>query len=116
MNNIHKVELLPDSQALLCVAAYQTKFDDPADYQDVLKQLHNTIHQQGFIAKFDARDWMREQGRDYLSNPKLFENAPLTYVCAFLSELFKHQNVEKLAKQVKPETLKVVLKRLSAFH
>ncbi|MCE2594087.1 hypothetical protein K6Y31_04590 [Motilimonas cestriensis] len=116
MNDIHKLEILPGAQALASVAAYQnTLSSDLTHYRAQLIELHNTMKSSGFSVPVDAAEWVRERGRDYLHNPKLFENAPLTYVCTLLSELFKNKSVDDICKTIAPATLNTLLARLNSF-
>ena len=116
MNDIHKLEILPGAQALASVAAYQnTLSSDLAHYRVQLAELHQTMKSTGFNVPVDAAEWVRERGRDYLHNPKLFENAPLTYVCTLLSELFKNKSIDDISRTIAPATLNTLLARLNSF-
>lgn len=116
MNDIHKLEILPGAKALASVAAYQnTLSSDLTHYRIQLAELHNTMKHTGFSVPVDAAKWVREHGRDYLHNPKLFENAPLTYVCTLLSELFKTQSLDTISRTIAPSTLNTLLARLHSF-
>ena len=66
--------------------------------------------------KHDNAKWMRNCGSDYLTNPKLFCHAPLTYICAFLGELFNSYELEQLEDKLTPQILKCALTRLDQFH
>ncbi|MFO6425315.1 hypothetical protein [Motilimonas sp. KMU-193] len=115
MNDIHKLEILPGSQALASVAAFQNLSSDLNDYRMQLVDLHQTMIKSGFTISVDAAEWVRERGRDYLHNPKLFENAPLTYVCTLLCELFKSRSIDDISKTISPATLNTMLARLNSF-
>ncbi|RJG49432.1 hypothetical protein [Motilimonas pumila] len=116
MNDIHKLEIIPDNQALISVAAFHNKMSsDLHDYQLQLAKLRKTMQDSGFKVDVDAAAWVKDSGRDYLSNPKLLENAPLTYVCTLLCELFKHKTIEEVSVVVTPTTITKLLTRLNSF-
>ncbi|MCP4321202.1 MAG: hypothetical protein GY951_11835 [Psychromonas sp.] len=117
MCNIHAVEIIPSQTAIDSIAFYQTEFDNESfDYNELLSKLKNVIHDLGFMKHHDNTEWMQKRGSDYLTNPKLFCNAPLTYICAFLGELFNKNELNELHEKLTPQILKCALTRLKQFH
>jgi len=116
MNDIHQLNSLPEKTTLDLLTSYGIAFEDKnCDYHQLLKKLQSTIMKGQFMDQQDNAAWMNHRGNDYLANPKLFSHAPLTYLCAFLSELFKKNSVKQIEKNVSPEVFKAVLKRLENF-
>ena len=116
MCNIHAIEIIPSQIAINSIATYRSEFDNnELNYNDLLIELKSIILQQKFMQDHDTTEWMRKRGVDYLSNPKLFCNAPLTHLCAFLGELFNTYELEELQKKLSPEILECALTRLSRF-
>ena len=116
MCNIHAIEIIPSQAAIDSIAIYRSEFDnDPFDYNALLVKLKNVIQELGFMQKYDNAEWMQKRGSDYLANPKLFCNAPLTYLCAFLGELFNSYELETLQEKLTPQILKCALTRLEQF-
>jgi hypothetical protein len=116
MCNIHAIEIVPSQEAIDSIAIYRKEFDkDTFDYNELLGKLKNVIHELGFMKKHDNATWMQQRGSDYLSNPKLFSNAPLTYLCAFLGELFNTYKIEELQDKLTPQILECALTRLEQF-
>jgi len=116
MCDIHASNIIPSQVAINSIATYRTEFDNELlDYNKLLHKLQTVIHEQGFMKTHDNADWMLQRGNDYLANPKLFANAPLTYLCAFLGELFNSYKVEELQEKLTPQILKCALTRLEQF-
>lgn len=116
MSNIHAIEIIPSQASINSIAAYRTEFDSESiDYKALLAKLKNIIQELGFMKKHDNAQWMQHRGSDYLTNPKLFCNAPLTYLCAFLGELFNTYELEELQIKLTPQILKCALTRLEQF-
>jgi hypothetical protein len=116
MHNIHALEIIPSQAVINSIAAYRTKLDNQSiDYKELLTELKNIIHELGFMEKHDNAQWMQKRGCDSLSNPKLFYNAPLTYICAFLGELFNTYEINDLQKKLTPQILECALTRLGQF-
>tara|TARA_R110001583_G_scaffold7720_8_gene37914 strand:+ start:13225 stop:13578 length:354 start_codon:yes stop_codon:yes gene_type:complete len=116
MCNIHAIEIIPNQTSIDSIAAYRAEFDGkPIDYKKILIQLKSIIHELGFMEDQDTEQWMQQRGGDYLSNPKLFCNAPLTCICAFLGELFNNYEIEALQKKLSPKILECALARLEQF-
>ena len=116
MSNLHQLDIIPEKSTINLMATYTADFeDDSFNYHQLLRKLKNTMLICHFMDKEDNAAWMRHQGYDYLSNPKLFSHAPLTYLCAFLSEIFKQLNITDIMKKIPPNTFKAALKRLSEF-
>lgn len=116
MSNIHQLEILPEKHAINLIASYSQEFEqDSFNYHQLLIKLHNAITHTEFMHSEDNSFWMRHRGCDYLSNPKLFKNAPLTYLCAFLAELFKQLQLQEIARKIPPNILQAALNRLHDF-
>ena len=116
MCDIHALNILPSQTAIDSIATYRSEFDkDSFDYTQLLNKLKKAFYELNFMCKHDNADWMRERGHDYLSNPKLFGHAPLTYLCAFLGEIFKTYDLPELLEKVTPQILKCALTRLEEF-
>ena len=116
MSDVHQLSDLPSQSAIDLIATYRTEFDDPTfDYPLLLNRLKQDISKLEFMYQHDNKIWMMRRGKDYLENPKLFDHAPLTYLCAFLGEVFKEEDLNKLQKKLSPETLENALTRLYKF-
>lgn len=116
MSNIHAINIIPCQTTINSIASYRAEFDSESfDYNKLLHQLQSDIREQGFMKTHDNTEWMQQRGNDYLSNPKLFGNAPLTYLCVFLGELFNCYEVEELQNKLTPQILKCALTRLQQF-
>lgn len=116
MCNIHAIEIIPSQASIDLIAIYRAEFDkESLDYKELLGTLKNVIHELGFMEAHDNADWLQKRGTDYLSNPKLFCNAPLTYICAFLGELFNTYELEELEEKLTPQILECALTRLEKF-
>ena len=117
MCDIHAIEIIPSQAAIDSIAIYRTEFDNKSfNYKKLLKKMKKVIHELKFMKKHDNAKWMRNCGSDYLANPKLFCHAPLTYICAFLGELFNSYELEQLEDKLTPQILKCALTRLDQFH
>ena len=115
MSDIHQLNDLPSQSAIDLIATYRTEFDNPTfDYPLLLSQLKRDITKLEFMYKRDNKIWMMRRGNDYLENPKLFIHAPLTYLCAFLGEVFK-EDIHELQQKLSPEILENALTRLYQF-
>lgn len=116
MCNIHAIEIIPNQAVINSIAAYRSEFDDESiDFKLLLMKLKRIIHELGFMENEDTEQWMQQCGGDYLANPKLFYNAPLTCICAFLGELFNHYEIEALQDKLSPQILEEALTRLEKF-
>lgn len=116
MCNIHAIEIIPSQSAINSIALYRSEFENESlDYNALLSKLKNVIHELGFMEKHDNTEWMQQRGNDYLTNPKLFCHAPLTYLCAFLGELFNNYELDELQAKLTPQILECALTRLEAF-
>ena len=117
MCNIHAIEIIPSQTAIDSIAIYRTEFDNESfDYKELLAKLKNVIHELNFMKTHDNTEWMQQRGSDYLTNPKLFCHAPLTYICAFLGELFNKNETAELHEKLTPQILKCALTRLEQFQ
>lgn len=117
MADIHALHSLPSQAAINSIAIYRFEFDrNPFNYTLLLKKLQKTFTELNFMNTQDNAIWMRERGGDYLSNPKLFCQAPLTYLCAFLGEIFKQYDLPELQEKLTPRILKSALTRLAEFR
>lgn len=116
MQDIHSLNHLPSQYVIDSIANYQSELNkDHLDYKLVLKRFKRDLQRLGFTPESDNQIWMLRRGNDYLANPKLFEHAPLTYLCIFISEVFKEDNLDKLAEKLPATTFKQVLTRLYDF-
>lgn len=116
MSNLHQLDILPEQSTINLIASYSAEFErDAFNYQQLLEKVNNTIRCNNFMDQEDNAIWMAYEGNDYLRNPHLFANAPLTYLCAFLSESFKHREVQDIEKEISPYILQAILKRLNDF-
>lgn len=116
MDNIHQLNLLPAQSSINLIASYSTEFEcDNFNYHQLLEKMQVTILGNSFMKNIDNANWMNHRGGDYLNNPKLFSNAPLTYLCAFLSEIFKQSDIRHIEKNICPNILKAALIRLNEF-
>lgn len=116
MCNIHAMEIIPSQVAINSIAHYRDEFDNnDVDYPLLLANLKRAITEQAFMQNHDTSEWMQQRGVDYLSNPKLFCNAPLTHLCAFLGTLFNSYELDDLHDKLSPEILKCALTRLEQF-
>lgn len=116
MCNIHAMEIIPSQTSINLIAVYRAEFDNEyLNYHELLENLQDIIHEQGFMDTHDTAEWMQQRGIDYLINPKLFCNAPLTYICAFLGDLFNSNELEYLERKLSPQILKSALTRLEQF-
>ncbi len=99
MNNIHNLTILPKQQAINSVAALSQDFNSySTDLSALLTKLKETILESKFMFGQNNSAWMSKRGRDFLANPKLFAYAPLTYICAFLGELFNNFEIKDTIK------------------
>ncbi|MEG3754861.1 hypothetical protein [Psychromonas arctica] len=116
MSNIHQLNNLPKQATINLIASYKGDFEsDYFDYHQLLEKLQSVILRGHFMDQEDNAAWMSHRGCDYLSNPKLFAHAPLTYLCAFLSETFKKNSLNDIEKTVAPAVFNAVLTRLNDF-
>lgn len=116
MSNAHEINYLPSQSAIDLIAAYRTEFENPTcNYSSLLIQLKQDISKLEFMYQQDNKIWMMRRGKDYLDNPKLFEYAPLNYLCTFLGEVFKEEDLNKLQEVLPPEILESALIRLYEF-
>ena len=117
MGNLHQLDILPEQSTINLLASYSLEFEcESFNYRQLLEKLNTTILRNNFMDQEDNAAWMNHEGNDYLRNPKLFANAPLTYLCAFLSESFKHPELHDIERKISPTTLKALLKRLNDFR
>lgn len=116
MSNIHQLNSLPKQTTINLIASYQGDFKhDNFSYHQLLEKLQQTIMRNQFMNQEDNAAWMNHRGSDYLANPKLFAHAPLTYLCVFLSETFKHNQLSQIEKKISPAVFEAILKRLNDF-
>lgn len=116
MGNLHQLDILPEQSTINLIASYSAEFDsDSFNYHQLIEKVNSTILGNDFMTQEDNADWMNHEGYDYIRNPKLFSNAPLTYLCAFLSESFKHSDIQDIERKISPTTLQAILKRLNDF-
>lgn len=116
MSNVHHLDILPAQNTINLIASYSQDFDKEGfNYQQLLNKMHATIVHNQFMEKHDNANWMTRQGNDYINNPTLFSNAPLTYICAFLSEIFKRIKITDIERRISPNIFKAALIRLSYF-
>ena len=64
----------------------------------------------------DNWQWALTRGIDYFEKPQLFAQAPLTYVCAFISEIFKNFEIEEIHRRLPKAVLQQALARLAFFN
>jgi len=116
MQNIHSLKHLPSQYAIDSIANYQVKLEqNNLNYQQLLGKLQKDLCRLGFMLNADNQIWMLTRGNDYLTNPRLFNNAPLTYICTVLSEVFKEDDLAELAEKLPASALKQALVRLNEF-
>lgn len=116
MTNIHSLSDMPSQFAIDAIANYQYELEmDKLNYTNLLAKLKNDMDSLGFVFEDDNQIWMLRRGNDYLLNPKLFNHTPLTYICIFLTEVFKEKDIDKLAQKLPPATLQMALERLNEF-
>ena len=117
MSDVHALHTLPSQEAINSIATYRLEFEKESfDYKRLLSKLKKAIYELNFMCKHDNADWLRDRGADYLANPKLFYQAPLTYLCAFLGEIFKKYDLPELQDKLTPKILKCALTRLEEFR
>lgn len=117
MTNIHSLTDMPPQYAIDSIANYQYEIElNKQNYTNLLKKLKNDMYCLGFVFEDDNQIWMLRRGNDYLSNPKLFVHTPLTYICIFLTEVFKEKDLNRLATILPPATLQKALQRLNEFR
>ncbi|MGJ8582170.1 MAG: hypothetical protein ACSHWR_07660, partial [Psychromonas sp.] len=105
MSNIHHINNLPKQATINLIASYKVDFEkDYFNYHQLLEKLQGVILKGHFMDQEDNAAWMSHRGHDYLANPKLFAHAPLTYLCAFLSETFKKNSLNDIEKSI-PSTV-----------
>lgn len=116
MQYIHSVKTLPSQQAIQSVSVYSNQFDQKDfDFQTLLISLKETIFRNSFMIESDHYLWASTRGRDYLDNPKLFAQAPLTHVCAFIGEIFKNFDIDEINRRLPSHVLQKALIRLNSF-
>ncbi len=116
MPHIHTIKFLPSAQAIQSVSGYYEQFEQQdSDFKALIIALKATAIKSRFIIEQDNAHWATMHGVDYFNNPKLFAQAPLTYVCAFISEMFKHYDVEEIYKRLPVAVLQQALLRLKSF-
>jgi hypothetical protein len=116
MTNIHTLKFLPSTQVIQTISAFSEELeDDRFDFKETLISLKETVLKHGFMNNQDHSIWAVTRGVDYFDNPKLFAQAPLTYVCAFISEIFKRFEIEEIYKRLPKIVLKQALSRLAFF-
>ena len=116
MNNVHALNTLPSQGAINSIATYRLEFEkESLDYEKLLTKLNNAMNELKFMCDHDNSNWLHHIGSDYLSNPTLFAQAPLTYLCAFLSEIFKKYELPELQEKLSPVILKSILIRFGEF-
>ena len=117
MKTIHDLTIIPKQQVLNSVAAFDIKFDaNSTELTVVLTKIKTTISESKFMQGQNHSVWMSTRGADFIANPKLFACAPLTYVCAFLGELFNNFDVEEIQKIASQEVIQQALVRLNEFQ
>jgi hypothetical protein len=116
MSQIHSLTCLPEQGSINSVARFSDYFmEKDFDYLKLIKSLKALILDNNFMVQQDHWHWVKTRGMDYCHNPKLFAYAPLTYVCAFLSELFKNFTVEQIKSSYPADVLRQALLRLKSF-
>lgn len=116
MNNVHNLRILPNQQAINSVAALSREFNSDAFNLSVfLIKLQETIIESEFMSGQDNAIWMSTRGNDFLANPKLFIYAPLTYICAFLGEIFHKFDIKEIQEQIPQPAIEQALARLNDF-
>ncbi|TEW53885.1 hypothetical protein E2R68_10360 [Psychromonas sp. RZ22] len=116
MSNLYDLDILPPQNTINLIASYSKYFErESFNYPLLLEKLNATMLSSHFMEKQDNAAWMNHQGSDYIGNPKLFAHAPLTYLCAFLSEVFKQRQVKDIEKRIPPKIFRAALKRLNEF-
>ncbi|WP_417697398.1 hypothetical protein [Psychromonas sp.] len=116
MSNIHQLNNLPKQATINLIASYKGDFENGCfDYCQLLEKLQDVILRGHFMDQEDNAAWMMHRGHDYLSNPKLFAHAPLTYLCAFLSETFKKNSLNEIERSIPSAVFSAILTRLNDF-
>jgi len=116
MSNVHAISILPNQQSINSIAALSDEFyAKPFDLIVLLAHLKRAIKETEFMDSQDHSIWMATRGCDYIANPKLFAVAPLTYICAFLGELFNNFDIEEIQERIPPQVIEQALLRLNAF-
>jgi len=117
MPQIHTLKFLPSTQAIQSVADYSELFAaESLDFKALLVSLKKTIFSNDFMIAQDNFQWALTRGVDYFNNPKLFAQAPLVYVCAFVSEIFKNFEIEEIHRRLPASVLHQALLRLNGFN
>lgn len=116
MPHIHTAKYLPSRQAIQSVALYSEQFNQTElDFNRLVVDLKKTVLETNFMVEQDNSYWATAHGMDYFHNPKLFAQAPLTYVCAFISEMFKGYEIEEIKQRLPVAVLEQALIRLKSF-
>lgn len=116
MHNIHNIAILPKQQVINSMATFSHEFNVKTfNFSLFLKKLKQAFSDMSFMSGQNNALWMSKRGGDFLTNPKLFAVAPLTYICAFLSELFNHYKIDEIERDIPKNVIQHALLRLNDF-
>ena len=116
MHNIHSTAILPKQQVINSMATFSQEFNtQPFNFSLFLNKLKQAFLDMSFMSGQNNTLWMSKRGKDFLANPKLFAVAPLTYICAFLSELFNRYEIDEIERDIPENVIQHALLRLNDF-
>ena len=117
MPHIHTLKFLPSREAINSISAFNDLLqNENVDFETLLIELKKSVFTNNFMIEQDNWQWLVTRGIDYFENSKLFAQAPLTYVCAFISEIFKNFEVEEINRRLPQAVLHQALARLAFFN
>lgn len=111
---LYQVEALPCQATLKDI--YQTIEAKPVENLAASELQRKVSEMQLSLSHFNpqaVKSWFTATGTDYVYNPKLLANAPLTELCALLAHLLN--SIDKLRNKLHPQFRVAFLNRLKFF-
>ncbi|MCE2572433.1 hypothetical protein [Motilimonas eburnea] len=83
--------------------------------QLTLAHFSHLQHRFDFLETEEYRSWLRYEGADYLHNPRLLINAPLSALCGLIAYIINHTNKSTDSIRCHPDFAELLSNRLKAF-
>ena len=108
-NFLYEVDALPSQTELQQINHALSSFQINQASVSYLEDRFSHINRQA------CHEWIRREGSDYLHNPKLLSNAPLSALCGLIAYITKNYTFSDHQTKFHPELISSLSSRLKIF-
>ncbi|RJG50554.1 hypothetical protein [Motilimonas pumila] len=111
---LYQIDVLPCQNSLKDIyRTLETKPVETLPAPELAKKVSEMKHSLKHFNDHAVKSWFTTTGTDYLYNPKLLANAPLTELCALLAHLLN--TLDSAKKRINAQFKAAFLNRLKFF-